>query len=293
MTKKITVNEREGQRLDNFLIREYKKTPKHHIYRMIRKGRIKVNGARCKQHHYQLKYGDELLIPTPQYQPEDRQPSDHLCQLIKNTIIEDHDDFWVLNKPAGISVHQSNDELHGVVEVMRFLYSDAHLVHRLDRGTTGCLIIAKNYQAMVGLSQIWKVREVKKTYTTLLDGIPNWKDKCVNAPLKRILKGKDLDKVVVDASGQSASTTFHVLKRYHHSVLCRVEIETGRTHQIRVHAQYLNHPVCGDRRYNLSQKQSISRMFLHASKLKFKYQECEYVIEVPLSKQQQNQLKTL
>ncbi len=293
MTKKITVNEREGQRLDNFLIREYKKTPKHHIYRMIRKGRIKVNGSRCKQHHYQLKFGDELLIPAPQHQPEDRPPSDSLCQIIEDSIIEENDDFWVLNKPAGISVHQSNDELHGIVEVMRFLFGDAHLVHRLDRGTTGCLIIAKNYQAMVLLSQVWKERKVKKTYTTLLDGIPKWQDKCVNAPLKRIMRGKDLDKVVVDASGQSASTIFHVLKRFQHAVLCNVDIETGRTHQIRVHAQYLNHPVCGDRRYNLNQQQRIDRMFLHAAKLKFKYQDHQYAIEAPLSKQQQSQLKLL
>ncbi|MDC3180905.1 RluA family pseudouridine synthase [Gammaproteobacteria bacterium] len=286
MLKVITVTDRGGQRLDNFLIRVYKKTPKQHVYRMIRKGRIRINGSRCRQHHYVLLQGDQLEIPVPHYQAEDHPPSDTLCEKIKDSIAHDYPDFWVIDKPAGISVHQSNDELHGVVEVMRHLYGNADLVHRIDRGTTGCLIVAKNYSAMVELASVWKNRNVNKSYLALLDGVPHWNSMSVNQPLKRLMNGKDLDRVIASEDGQVARSMFTITQRFQGSALASVDIDTGRTHQIRVHAQFLGYPICGDRRYNLKNGHQFSRMFLHASRLQFSYRDSHYDIQLPLPKDQ-------
>ncbi|UTC24963.1 RluA family pseudouridine synthase [Candidatus Comchoanobacter bicostacola] len=282
MVLKVIVLDREGQRLDNYLFNIYKQTPKPHIYRMVRKGRIKVNGKRCKDHMYHLKKGDELIMPNPSSDPEKQPPNQELCKIISLSVVAENDDFWVLNKPPGLSVHQSNDELHGVVEVMRYLYPDAHLVHRIDRGTSGCLVIAKTYQALVSLQNIWRDKQVEKVYYAVVEGVPTWTQKSIRHPLKRLVKGAALEKVVVSASGQDAKTNFIVKKRGVGCSLLMASIETGRTHQIRVHAQSTGYAICGDKRYGGPEAKRYPRMMLHAYSLRFKWAGVEQCFSTPL-----------
>ena len=293
MLLEIKIDNRFGQRLDNFLAVFYAKTPKRHVYRMIRKGRIKVKGVRCKNHCYVLQKGDLLLLPKPHEDSSDAAPSENLCNLIRSSIEASEQGFWVLNKPAGISVHQSNDELHGVVEVMRYLYGEAHLVHRLDRGTSGCLVIAKDYQSLVALSTIWKSRELEKVYQTLVEGVPKWSQQIVTKPLRRLEENGKLNKVVVDQSGKPAETNFKRLECFARSALLEVRILTGRTHQIRVHTSAIGYPIIGDKRYGSGLPKGLRRIFLHASELAFDFNHQHYQFKFALPEDLQDFLSRL
>lgn len=268
----------EGQRIDNFLFKTLKGLPKSRIYRAIRKGEIRVNGGRIKS-DYKLKLGDEVRIPPLRVasQVSQRlQPDEDLRQRIEQRILFENDDMIVINKPSGLPVHGGTKANSGVVEWLRMLRPHAkrlELVHRLDKDTSGVLLIAKKRSSLLALQQQFAQREVDKTYLAVVTGECTFECKMVDQPLMRLNNEDGSRKVVISKQGKSALTEFKVLKRGENVSLLQAKILTGRMHQIRVHSSYLGLPIIGDQRYGdwkinrLCQKLGVSRMLLHAQRL--------------------------
>lgn len=290
----VIIQERSSQRLDNYMFQVYKNTPKKHVYRMIRKKRVRINGAVCVDHTYRLKKGDEVKMPTPQEPKQHDIPSEALQERVRDMIQEEFDDFWLINKPPGICVHHSERDVFGIIEVMRFLFDEAHLVHRIDRNTSGCLLVAKRYSALKKLQDLWREDKVTKRYWLLAEG--KWKGQkslVVEKPLLRKNIGDKLDKVVVSPYGKSAKTIFTCLKEYKNFVLLEAEIITGRTHQIRVHAASAGYPIVGDARYGVLHEDMIKKMFLHARSIDFVWEDKGTMLMCELTKEQEKCLNTL
>lgn len=290
--KTMVIDDRTGQRLDNFLFGVYRSTPNSHVYRMLRKGRIRVNGKVMKDNTYKLCEGDVLTMPTPVNDASQLKPSETLINKCKAMIVSEHEDYWVLNKPQGICVHQSQRDIFGVVEVMREIYGEAHLVHRIDRNTSGCLIVAKSYRALNQLQAYWKKKQVTKVYWLLCVG--HWKygaEKLVDKPLLRVDQEKAGPKVMVSENGKEARSTFKLLKQYKGYALLEARIETGRTHQIRVHAASIGLPIVGDGRYGKADNPFCKYMFLHARQLVIEAEDIDETIA--LTKEQQEILLKL
>lgn len=277
-----------GQRLDNFLITYLKGVPKTRIYRMIRKGEVRVNKGRIKP-DYRLAPGDVLRIPPVRIgemgaQSEHSEKSSigspktvsqKVSSLLSHILYED-DNLLILNKPAGMAVHGGSGVSLGVIEALRRIHSQEklELVHRLDRETSGCLIIAKRRSALKALHELLRTGGVEKIYWALVKGV--WiGGEAVNAPLKKnqLSSGERIVKVTED--GQAAVTEFKVLKEYAITTLLEAKPITGRTHQIRVHATYAGSPIVGDPKYGdaefnrLMKSKGLSRLFLHARKISF------------------------
>ena len=292
---KRKVDNHINQRLDNYLVSIYKKTPRTHLYRMIRKGRIRINGKTCRDPKHRVLSGDELLIPIPQDMSALPIPSDSVIQQVKGLIIQDEPDYWLLNKPAGFCVHGGGNEALGIIEVMRYIYDgQAHLVHRLDRNTSGCLLIAKTHQSLVQFQQLWRSRDVVKKYCLLTKG--KWKHQSeitVDAPLERVSSGNQLDYVHVSDTGKEAKTVFRLIEQYGDYSLLEATLMTGRTHQIRVHAQYIGHPIVGDRRYGVEDRSLVKNMFLHAKSIDFEWDNCRTTLTCCMSMEQERCLKIL
>jgi 23S rRNA pseudouridine955/2504/2580 synthase len=269
-----------GQRIDNFLVTRLKGVPKSHIYRILRKGEVRVNGGRC-QAQRRLELGDVVRIPPIRLAERDDPvaPGSHVLQRIDSCILYEDDDFLVINKPAGMAVHGGSGLSYGVIEGLRALRPQAkflELVHRLDRDTSGCLLIAKKRSALRYLHELFRAdRQMKKTYVALLAGVWARKQWLVDAPLKKniLQSGERVVKVAKD--GKPAQTEFRRLRKFAQATLVEANLLTGRTHQIRVHAQSMGHPVAGDDRYgNEAQNQELrrlglKRLFLHAAELAF------------------------
>lgn len=288
------ITDRAGQRLDNYLFGVYKNTPQSHVYRMIRKGRIRINGKVCKQNAHRITLNDVIRMPTPVLNAHSVDPSEAIQQDVKEMIQEEHQDYWVINKAPGVCVHQGTNELFGVIEVMRYLYGDAHLIHRIDRNTSGCLLVAKNYVALTQFQDLWRSQEVKKRYLLLVEG--RWsKDEqvVVDQPLLRVSSEGQLEKVIVSNAGKSARTIFTCLERYKDYSLLSADIETGRTHQIRVHAAHIGYPIVGDKRYGQSKNRFGIKMFLHARSLDFTWKDKHTMVVCDLTKEQQQCLDSL
>lgn len=285
MVIKKIITDREGQRLDNYLFKIYQATPNSHVYRLIRKGRVRINGKTCKDNTYKLQYQDELTIPNP-INPKKPIPSEETINIVKSMIISENDDFWVLNKKANFCVHSSKRDTFGIIEVMQHMYDEAHLVHRLDRNTTGCLLIAKSYPALTELQNLWKQGKVKKRYKLLSHG--KWKypkTQTVDKPLLRLTDQEQ--RVIISDKGKSAITHFTLIKQYPDYVLLEALIETGRTHQIRVHAKSINHPILGDKRYHDAKDALTEYIFLHANNLEFQWKDQNISINCSLPKDKQ------
>lgn len=274
-------SEYEGQRIDNFLFRHLKGVPKTFIYRILRKGQVRVNKGRIRA-NYRLKSGDTIRIPPMrQGSSDDRKgtniPAPVLSQLQNATLFE-NDDVLVLDKPAGLAVHTGSGLGFGLIEAMRQLRPESsflELAHRLDRDTSGCLILAKNRPALLSLHDQLRNTGVGKHYLALLAGVWQGGDQTISAPLlKNTLRGGER-MVQVNEDGKSAISHFHPLSIFPEATLVEVRLETGRTHQIRVHASHIGHPVLGDRKYGDEginrkfQKQGLKRMFLHAHSIEF------------------------
>ena len=269
-----------GQRLDNFLLRELKGCPKSLIYRVIRKGQVRVNGKRSKP-DTRLNQGDKIRIP-PVRLPDREQPpkpGTSLASLLQGSVLHENEDFLVINKPAGLAVHGGSGVRLGLIEALRQLrpeWQDLELVHRLDRDTSGCLVIARNTSFLREINRQIKEKSVTKIYYALVQGF--WPDslKEVSAPLaKNHLKSGER-MVRVSPDGKAALTRFRVLEHLERqATLIEAQLETGRTHQIRVHCQHAGHPVLGDPKYgnrNLpAPLQDIKKLCLHASQLEFSY----------------------
>ncbi|MDH5357777.1 MAG: 23S rRNA pseudouridine(955/2504/2580) synthase RluC [Gammaproteobacteria bacterium] len=266
-----------GQRIDNFLLTLEKGVPKSRIYRAIRKGEVRVNKGRIKQ-TYKIQEGDTVRVP-PLRTSENTTPasvSDRLrLQLIDSILLED-DDLLVLNKPPGLAVHAGSNIKQGVIEALRVIRDELpylELVHRLDRDTSGCLLLAKNRNALLNLQQQMLDHDINKRYLTLLKG--NWgdKEKLIEQPLQKNTVSSGERMVRVDPEGKYAKTLFIPRQHFSQAQLTEVMLFTGRTHQIRVHAAHMGHPLAGDDKYgqrdfNKEMKTSgLKRLFLHAWKL--------------------------
>ena len=270
----LDINDAEdvGQRLDNFLTRLLKGVPRPMIYRVVRKGEVRVNGGRVKV-SYRLQLHDRVRIPpvrTAAEMPVQYSPA--TAELLLAATVFDDDDFLVLNKPPGIAVHGGSSISSGVVEILRAATGNnrLELVHRLDRGTSGCLILAKRRAALVEAQNAFRARTVKKIYEAFVEG--QWPVSCrtVQLRLKRYETSSGERRVRVDSSGQSARTDFSILDTASTATRLRAVLHTGRTHQIRVHTSATGHPMCGDDKYGLPGAKPApryARLCLHARKL--------------------------
>lgn len=274
-------DELSGQRLDNFLIARLKGVPKSRIYRIVRKGEVRVNKGRIDV-SYRLNEGDIVRIPPIRIADRDEAcfvPSG-LQDALQNNILFEDEHLIVVNKPAGYAVHGGNEVSSGIIEALRLIRPEARfleLVHRLDKDTSGCLLIAKKRSALKHLHDLFRTNHVHKTYLALLSGQWARKKQLINAPLlKNVSKGGER-MVIVSQAGKEAETWFRRLKLFKDMTLVEAIPKTGRTHQIRVHALSLGHPIIGDERYGqqeLNRKfclRGYKRMFLHAEKLQFQH----------------------
>ena len=282
-----------GQRIDNYLLCQLNGVPKSLVYRIIRKGEVRVNKGRIKP-EYRLKEGDMVRIP-PVRQAEKKEagkaPDQVLRQLESRIIFEDKR-ILVINKPSGLAVHGGSGLSYGLIEVLRELRPNdksLELVHRLDRDTSGCLIIAKKRSALRRLHEQLREGSMDKRYMTLLKGKWKGRSKWVDAPLlKNVIKsGERL--VFVDARGKEARTQFIPCSIGEEASLMSVKLDTGRTHQIRVHAQHLGFPIAGDDKYGDDEfnkqlkSKGLKRLFLHAFSLKFHLPDTETGEDIQIS----------
>lgn len=268
-----------GQRIDNFLIRYLKGVPKSRVYRLLRKGEVRVNKGRIKP-DYKLKCGDLVRIP-PVNRPASgdyarNRPDKRVLSDLKDRVIYEDERLLVINKPSGLAVHGGSGLDYGAIEAIRQLYPQCHqleLVHRLDRETSGCLIIAKKRSVLRHLHEQFRLNQIKKRYVTLVSG--SWPADVTRvdaALLKNTLKSGERI-VTVHPDGKPSSTLFKPLLRFAHATFMEVELITGRTHQIRVHAAHAGHPLAGDEKYgnrgfNQNMKKvGLNRLFLHAKSL--------------------------
>lgn len=292
-----------GQRLDNFLISRLKGVPKTRIYRIIRKGEVRVNGKRIKP-EYKLVQNDIVRVPPIRVSNTQKHiPTVELSQLIKNSIIYQDESLLVLNKPSGISVHAGTGVKISLIDVLRHIYQDEYLelVHRLDKGTSGCLLIARNSSALKLLQSDFKARTVKKAYHALVHGLWPQQLEEVSVSLQRSPEAGGERRVYVDEEGQNAHTRFVLMQHFKQHSLVLAQPSTGRTHQIRVHAQFAGFPLCGDEKYSDSGqrkqlfKMGLTRLCLHANSIEFKHPVSGDFIEVsaPYDEKFKSALKAL
>ncbi|MCU7939013.1 MAG: 23S rRNA pseudouridine(955/2504/2580) synthase RluC [gamma proteobacterium symbiont of Bathyaustriella thionipta] len=294
--KFVEVNEQNaGQRIDNFLLNQLKGVPKGHIYKIIRKGEVRVNKGRIKQ-TYKLQYGDRVRIPPVSLAEKKALPAPgrSLLSLIENSIIFEDSSILAINKPSGVAVHGGSGVSYGIIEAIRALKPEEkflELIHRLDKDTSGCLLIAKKRSALIGVQDLLRNRQTDKRYLALLCGSPDFKKQKVTVPLLREVLKSGERFVRVDQKGKESTSIFTVLERFNDSVLAEVNIITGRTHQIRVHSKYIGHNVAGDSKYGnyacnqRLKNRGLKRLFLHSSQISFKHPDSgrKITIQAPLS----------
>lgn len=260
------------RRLDNFVMSELKGLPRTRIYRLIRKGEVRVNKGRTKP-AYRVAEGDQVRIP-PVHGLKDGSKSTvspARAGWIAEHIIHEDDHLLVLDKPSGLAVHGGSGVSLGAIELLRAARPDAHfleLVHRLDRDTSGCLLVAKKRSALRRMHEAFREGQVSKIYRALLAG--SWQNgkRQVDMPLVTDNRRNGERYVRPGAEGKEAVTRFFPEQLFRNAALLRVELLTGRTHQIRVHSAAIGHPVAGDERYGSDWRPAgLKRLFLHASEL--------------------------
>ena len=259
-----------GQRIDNFLMRRLKGVPKQKIYSILRKGEVRVNSGRVKQ-TYRLKAQDRVRIPPVATRAEAPvQLNDETEQLLEASILLEDKDFIAINKPYGFAVHGGSSITSGVVEMLRVIRGQPRieLAHRLDRDTSGCLLLCKKRGVLKEVQAAFRERTVKKKYTLIAQGRWPTKTRTIQDRLLRYETDWGERRVRVDAKGQVARTDFQILEAGEHATLLQAALHTGRTHQIRVHAQSQGHPILGDTKYGgASGRKEVARLCLHASRL--------------------------
>ena len=265
-----------GQRLDNFLMRFFRSVPRAHIYRLIRKGQVRVNKKRCKP-DYKLCAGEVVRVPPVRVSSSNIPDiGTVLKEKLLNSILFETDDCIVLNKPSGLAVHLGTDVNLGLIEGVRQAKPDwakAELAHRLDRGTSGCIIISKNNQYLRFIQDKFRTQALRKEYIAVVHG--DWLDSCVTvqAALQKDKENSGQAIVRVNKNGKFAKTEFHLKKSFGYASLIKAVPETGRTHQIRVHCQYSGHAIVGDRKYTSKQYDNrlgkASRLYLHSHAITF------------------------
>ncbi len=263
-----------GQRIDNYLLSHLKGVPRSLVYRIVRSGEVRVNKGRIKA-GYRLQAGDSVRIPPLRLSEAGApsQPGGQFLQRVQSSVLYEDDELLVLNKPAGIAVHGGSGVSHGVIEVLRALRPEAQfleLVHRLDRDTSGCLMIAKQRETLLNLHQRLREGEVTKRYLVLVKGRWRGKGRIIDAALRKNLLESGERRVKVSEEGKEAQSVFEPVKLYPDCSLMEIQLMQGRTHQIRVHAAHAGHPIAGDSKYgdpdfNRHMKGlGLKRLFLHA-----------------------------
>ena len=303
----VDINEhQEGQRIDNFLLTYLKGVPKSRIYRILRKGEVRVNKGRVRP-EYRLKSGDRLRIPPVRVSETSTAPPINVEQnlaWLESRIIHEDKAILVLNKPSGLAVHGGSGLSYGMIEALRVLRRDEpylELVHRLDRETSGCLILAKRRSHLRRLHEQLRNGEIRKHYHALLKGLWEGGERRIDASLaKNTLKSGERMVRVTEEGKQSASI-FVPIRLFAIASYMDVELLTGRTHQIRVHAAYAGHPLAGDKKYgdrafNQQMKQlGLKRQFLHAASISLRHPQTDEAVTftAPLDDDLENVLRQL
>jgi 23S rRNA pseudouridine955/2504/2580 synthase len=269
----------EGQRIDNFLAKHLKGAPRTLIYRLLRKGEVRVNKGRVKP-TYKLAVGDLVRIPPVRLgdQGDKAAPSEKQQKDILETVIYEDELIIIVNKPSGWAVHGGSGVSLGVIEALRAARPELRqleLAHRLDRDTSGCLMLAKKRSALRTLQELQRRGAIEKRYLALLAGRWRKVQATVDVPLRKNTLSGGERVVRVDASGKPSRTFFKVVSRYQQATLVEAKLDTGRTHQIRVHAAHLGTPILGDPKYGDEAANrelrdlGLRRLFLHAHRLDF------------------------
>lgn len=285
-----------GQRIDNFLTTQLKGLPKSRLYRALRTGEVRVNGRRVSP-DYRLEKGDQVRIPplrlaTP---TEPKKPSFPFLEKLASAIMLENKDFIVLNKPAGVASHGGSGIQLGVVEGFKYLRPQAKcigLAHRLDRYTTGCLILAKKPSVLKELHRLFLVGKIQKTYLAWVSGCWQGGEKIVNKPLRKNTLSSGERVVRIHPEGKEARTIFKPLRVLEDQKITLVEAVplTGRTHQIRVHAAAIGYPILGDDKYGLHGPQALSvkHLMLHAVSIDFELNGHKFALCACLHKEFQS-----
>ena len=264
-----------GQRLDNYLIKQLKGVPRSRIYRIIRKGEVRVNKGR-KKADYKLKAEDLIRIPPIRTSTEKEiKPSQGLLKTLENSVLYEDKGLLIINKVHGMAVHGGSGISVGIIEALKSQYNEPiELVHRLDRATSGCLLLAKKRSVLKSLHDQLVNHQLEKRYTALVKDTWSKKRHTIDAPIYQNSRYS-----VIDSKGKDSLSHFHPIKNFElgefNASLVEVSIETGRTHQIRVHAKFAGHPVAQDDKYGdavfdqFMKKKGLNRLFLHAKTLTF------------------------
>ena len=285
-----------GQRVDNFLRTQLKGVPKSMIYRILRKGEVRVNKGRVKP-EYKLKTDDIVRVPpvrvTEAVAPVNPK-LDKVATLESHILFED-DRIMVINKPSGIAVHGGSGLSFGLIEGLRALRPDAHfmeLVHRLDRDTSGCILIAKKRSALRNMHEQLRMGQMDKRYQALVAG--SWPQNRfkVKAPLRKNVLQSGERLVSVSDDGKPSETRYRILENFSSATLVEASPITGRTHQIRVHCLHAGHPIAGDDKYGDTEfdqsmkKAGLNRLFLHAASIRFQHPQTgeSVTFKAPLDK---------
>jgi len=281
----LEISEREhGERLDKLIASRVTGMSRSFVQQLMKRGEILVNGQPCKPAQ-RVRFGDRLEVYLPPVEP----PSDLEPEYLPIPVIYEDDDIIVFDKPPGIVTHPAPGHEHGtLVNALKAIRPDLQvqpshrpgIVHRLDKDTSGLLVVAKTEPARLALLEQWQSRSVVKRYTALVHGVVEPDSGTIDAPISR--DPRDRTKMAVVAWGRPAITHFRVLERFSCATLLDVTIETGRTHQIRVHCAFIGHPVVGDQQYggNRSFCVPVPRQFLHARYLRFRHPTTGQVIEL-------------
>ena len=275
----------EGQRIDNFLMRIAKGVPKSHIYRVLRSGEVRVNKGRVPA-EYRLKLGDRLRVPPIRTA---ERPSQAAVPARDFDIAFEDEALIVVDKPSGVAVHGGSGVSFGVIEQLRRarpLAKFLELAHRLDRETSGLLVVAKKRVALIRLHDMFRDGGISKRYLALVKGC--WRNELqhVRLPLHKYLTADGERRVSVNAEGKAAHSIVRLVARWENFSLVEVELKTGRTHQIRVHLAHLGFPIAGDDKYGdfplnkALQKTGLGRMFLHAAKLALPHPLTDATVEL-------------
>ena len=286
----ITADE-AGQRIDNFLMRHFKTVPRSRVYRLLRKGEVRVNRKRVDA-EYRIAAGDEVRLPPVRIEPGDEpgrvsqgrfipdRPSTSLLALIEGSVIFQDKHVMVLDKPAGVAVHGGSGMSFGIIEVLRASRprETLELVHRLDRDTSGCLVVARDRATLISLHALIRNGGMHKTYLALVSGSWQLGTKRVDAPLATDNRQHGERHVRVAAAGKDSVSVFKPVQFFGSlATLMEVDIPTGRTHQIRVHASFAGHPLLGDDKYGDRERNAelkrhgLKRTFLHAQSVAFEW----------------------
>ncbi len=268
--------ESEAQRLDNFLLRHLKGVPQSHVYRVVRSGEVRVNSGRVKP-DYRVKIGDKVRIPPIRVAAAIPKAPAKPFGL---PIVHEDPSLLVVDKPSGVAVHGGSGVSFGVIEMLRAARPEAKLLelaHRLDRDTSGLLLVAKKRGALVELHRMLRDGEIEKVYVAVVKGVPQGKHFDIKDPLHKYVNAKGERRVAVKEGGMEAVTRVKVLGSANGLSLLQLRLMTGRTHQIRVHLAHAGHPVLGDDKYGDFEfnralaRQGVKRLFLHARRLRFRH----------------------